>query len=563
MVPRRLRSTHGGRGARRGRRSPTSTSRCSTAPAPPSATSSTTSTRSPTGSCPSCADRPLSVIRVHRGQEPFMQKNVPEVHARLGAHRARSGREASQARRRATRCATTAARCCGSRTSARSSTTRRSCRADRRARPTAPRARPRPARGRRLRGGGRAPRTWSGRRWPTSGWRARSRPAARRACTCSCRSTARRRREDAAAATRAHRRPRRARSTPTLATTAFIKEDRGGKVFVDSDPGRRRDGGRRLQPAGPARACRCRSRSPGTSSTGVTPADFTVHTALGAARRRATRGRELMPAPQALPAELVEEGHAIPVAAGRRPCTRASGGPAPAGPTAPERLRPPGWHAGETRKREGPVDDDSGLSDRPRSAIPGRVHAPIEPLGTTAEELLELPDDGMRHELVEGELKLMTTARGSPPPLRGASPSWLPTSWSRSSLRGTAREVSAKAAMWLDAGARLVWVVDPQGRLATVHHPGGQDTVLREDGALEGEDVLPGFRLPWRRSCADQSMSGGRDGSSWCSKARSSRRADVRPGESSGIPSRANHSTPSVSGLVVAVPLRAGSRRPP
>ena len=59
-----------------------------------------------------------------------------------------------------------------------------------------------------------------------------------------------------------------------------------------------------------------------------------------------------------------------------------------------------------------------------------------------------------------------------------------------------AREVSAKAAMWLDAGARLVWVVDPQARLATVHHPGGQDTVLREDGALEGEDVLPGFRLP-------------------------------------------------------------------
>ena len=59
-----------------------------------------------------------------------------------------------------------------------------------------------------------------------------------------------------------------------------------------------------------------------------------------------------------------------------------------------------------------------------------------------------------------------------------------------------ASEVSAKAATWLDAGVRLVWVVDPQARLATVHHPGGQDTVLREDGILDGEDVLPGFRLP-------------------------------------------------------------------
>jgi hypothetical protein len=36
--------------------------------------------------------------------------------------------------------------------------------------------------------------------------------------------------------------------------------------------------------------------------------------------------------------------------------------------------------------------------------------APIEPLGMTAEELFELPDDGMRHELVEGELRTMTPA---------------------------------------------------------------------------------------------------------------------------------------------------------
>src|SRR5690349_1239724 len=36
--------------------------------------------------------------------------------------------------------------------------------------------------------------------------------------------------------------------------------------------------------------------------------------------------------------------------------------------------------------------------------------APIQPFGMTAEELLELPDDDMRHELVEGELRTMAPA---------------------------------------------------------------------------------------------------------------------------------------------------------
>jgi len=59
-----------------------------------------------------------------------------------------------------------------------------------------------------------------------------------------------------------------------------------------------------------------------------------------------------------------------------------------------------------------------------------------------------------------------------------------------------ASDVASKAEMWLDAGVRLVWVVDPQARLAAAHHPGGLVTVLRADGVLDGEDVLPGFRLP-------------------------------------------------------------------
>jgi bifunctional non-homologous end joining protein LigD len=45
----------------------------------------------------------------------------------------------------------------------------------------------------------------------------------------------------------------------------------------------------------------------------VRPADFTVHTAVGLLGGR-DLWADLLPAPQELPAELVAEGHAIPVA---------------------------------------------------------------------------------------------------------------------------------------------------------------------------------------------------------------------------------------------------------
>jgi len=54
-------------------------------------------------------------------------------------------------------------------------------------------------------------------------------------------------------------------------------------------------------------------------------------------------------------------------------------------------------------------------------------------------------------------------------------------------------EVLAKVADWLSAGTRLVWVVDPERRLARVYRHDGSETIVMADGALEGEDVLPGF----------------------------------------------------------------------
>jgi DNA primase len=117
--------------------------------------------------------------------------------------------------------------------------------------------------------------------------------------------------EDAAAATRAIA-ARAERLDPKIATTAFMKEDRGGKVFVDST----RVGGATVVAAYSPRV------RPGTPVSfpvawdeldGVTPADFTVHTALDRLGDR-DPWAEHMPEPQALSADLIAEGHEIPVA---------------------------------------------------------------------------------------------------------------------------------------------------------------------------------------------------------------------------------------------------------
>ncbi|MEU4770665.1 non-homologous end-joining DNA ligase [Micromonospora sp. NPDC023644] len=117
--------------------------------------------------------------------------------------------------------------------------------------------------------------------------------------------------EDMAAATRAVA-ARAERLDPALATTAFIREDRGGKVFVDST----RAGGAtvvaayspRLRPGVPV------SFPVDWADLGdVTPADFTIRTAPALVAER-DPWAERLPAPQRLPADLVAEGHTIPVA---------------------------------------------------------------------------------------------------------------------------------------------------------------------------------------------------------------------------------------------------------
>jgi Uma2 family endonuclease len=168
----------------------------------------------------------------------------------------------------------------------------------------------------------------------------------------------------------------------------------------------------------------------------------------------------------------------------------------------------------------------------------------------TAEELLALPDDGMRHELLAGELRTMApTGRRhgriaaelttilnqyvkerrlgevwgaetgcilarNPDTVRAADVSFVRRErlgaqlddqgyWpgapdlvvevlSPSDRRG---EVAEKVATWLRHGARMVVVVDPRRRTVAVHRPHAPTRTLTGADPLDGEDVVPGWSL--------------------------------------------------------------------
>ena len=56
-------------------------------------------------------------------------------------------------------------------------------------------------------------------------------------------------------------------------------------------------------------------------------------------------------------------------------------------------------------------------------------------------------------------------------------------------------DVHAKIGDYLEAGARLVWVIDPSRRQVRVHRSLLQPLILDETAMLEGDDVLPGFSV--------------------------------------------------------------------
>jgi Uma2 family endonuclease len=59
----------------------------------------------------------------------------------------------------------------------------------------------------------------------------------------------------------------------------------------------------------------------------------------------------------------------------------------------------------------------------------------------------------------------------------------------------TVFDVDEKVQEWLAAGARLVWVVNPRQQIVTVYRPGNTAQILSVGSTLDGEDVVPGFRI--------------------------------------------------------------------
>ncbi len=99
----------------------------------------------------------------------------------------------------------------------------------------------------------------------------------------------------------------------------------------------------------------------------------------------------------------------------------------------------------------------------------------------TADELLMMPSRNLRHELVNGELRSSAPASFGAPDL--AVEVILPSD--------TLEEVEEKVDEYSAAGAQMVFVANPKRRTITVHRPGSNPVVLREEEIL---DASPFFR---------------------------------------------------------------------
>lgn len=165
----------------------------------------------------------------------------------------------------------------------------------------------------------------------------------------------------------------------------------------------------------------------------------------------------------------------------------------------------------------------------------------------TAEELMRLPDDGLQHELIKGELltmpppnpehglvmnnvaflltayvrpnhlgKVITGDAGfklesDPDTVLGpdvafirheriagistqyfaGAPDLVVEILSPGDRRG---KVESKANMWLDAGAVAVWLVNPKTRTVAVRKTDGEKKLLTVEDEINGDDIIPGFR---------------------------------------------------------------------
>jgi Uma2 family endonuclease len=172
----------------------------------------------------------------------------------------------------------------------------------------------------------------------------------------------------------------------------------------------------------------------------------------------------------------------------------------------------------------------------------------------TAEDLLRMPDDGVRRELVGGELREMAPSGRThgrvamkfswplgqfveendlgevyaaetgfllatdPDTVRAPDAAYVARTRLESVPEGKGyfpgapdlaaevispgdayADVEAKVEEWLTAGCRMVVVINPRNETVKVYRSRTHVTVLTSEDTFDGEDVVPGFRLPVRR----------------------------------------------------------------
>jgi Uma2 family endonuclease len=91
-------------------------------------------------------------------------------------------------------------------------------------------------------------------------------------------------------------------------------------------------------------------------------------------------------------------------------------------------------------------------------------------------------------------------------PIAGFAPDLAVEVLSRSN---TDAEMARKRREYFGAGVRVVWLVDPEGRLVTVYTGPDESAVLAEGETLEGGVLLPGLQLPLRELFAELDRQGG------------------------------------------------------
>lgn len=60
----------------------------------------------------------------------------------------------------------------------------------------------------------------------------------------------------------------------------------------------------------------------------------------------------------------------------------------------------------------------------------------------------------------------------------------------------TYSEIDRTLLLWLKAGVRLIWLVDPELQTITVYRSPTEVRILAREQELSGEDVVPGFTCP-------------------------------------------------------------------